>query len=211
MPMEINEKIRYLRKQKRLTLEQVGEAVGVGKSTVRKWETGDIANMRRDKIAKIAEVLGVTPSYLMGWEDENGNPIQRNNMPANAMQISTRVIPLAGVVGAGECIDFGKESTMESVYAVKGDYALEVGGDSMEPTIMRGDIITVSLSAEIRDGDIAVVQIDDGATIKRVTHLPDGSLLLISDNGHYPPRVVLAASNENCHVQGRVMSIVKEV
>ena len=32
-----------------LTLEQVGQKVGVGKSTVRKWETGDIENMKRDK------------------------------------------------------------------------------------------------------------------------------------------------------------------
>ena len=52
-----------------MSLEQVGDIVGVGKSTVRKWETGDIANMRRDKIALLAKALGVSPGYLMGWED----------------------------------------------------------------------------------------------------------------------------------------------
>ena len=30
-----------------------------------------IANMRRDKIAKLAEALHTTPGYLMGWEDES--------------------------------------------------------------------------------------------------------------------------------------------
>lgn len=54
-----------------MSLEQVGDIVGVGKSTVRKWETGDIANMRRDKIALLAQALGVTPGYLMGWEDNS--------------------------------------------------------------------------------------------------------------------------------------------
>lgn len=53
-----------------MTLEQVGDLVGVGKSTVRKWESGQIANMRRDKIALLAKALGVTPGFLMGWEDE---------------------------------------------------------------------------------------------------------------------------------------------
>jgi transcriptional regulator with XRE-family HTH domain len=62
-------KIKNLRHEKGLTLEQVADVVGVGKSTVRKWETGMIANMRRDKIADLAKALGTTPAYLMGWED----------------------------------------------------------------------------------------------------------------------------------------------
>lgn len=62
-------KIKYLRHRNGLTLEDVANAVGVGKSTVRKWETGIIANMRRDKIAALADVLNTTPAYLMGWED----------------------------------------------------------------------------------------------------------------------------------------------
>ena len=65
--MELGEKIKYLRLKNHLTLEQVGNYVGVGKSTVRKWENGIIENMRRDKIAKLAEILGTTPDYLMGW------------------------------------------------------------------------------------------------------------------------------------------------
>ncbi|MBE6792533.1 MAG: helix-turn-helix transcriptional regulator [Ruminococcaceae bacterium] len=64
------EKIRELRKEKGLTLEQVADIVGVGKSTVRKWETGMIANMKRDKIASLAKALGTTPAYLMGWTED---------------------------------------------------------------------------------------------------------------------------------------------
>ena len=64
------QRIKNLRQEKGLTLEQVADVVGVGKSTVRKWETGMIANMRRDKIADLAKALGTTPAYLMGWEEE---------------------------------------------------------------------------------------------------------------------------------------------
>ena len=63
------QRIKALRQEKGLTLEQVAEVVGVGKSTVRKWETGMIANMKRDKIADLAKALGTTPAYLMGWEE----------------------------------------------------------------------------------------------------------------------------------------------
>ena len=63
------QRIKELRKEKGLTLEQVADVVGVGKSTVRKWETGMIANMKRDKIALLAKALGTTPAYLMGWKE----------------------------------------------------------------------------------------------------------------------------------------------
>ena len=65
------QRIKALRQEKGLTLEQVADIVGVGKSTVRKWETGMIANMRRDKIADLAKALGTTPAYLMGWKEED--------------------------------------------------------------------------------------------------------------------------------------------
>lgn len=68
--LNIGDKIKLLREQNHLTLEQVGKDVGVGKSTVRKWETGAIANMRRDKIALLAKALHTTPAYLMGWDEE---------------------------------------------------------------------------------------------------------------------------------------------
>lgn len=68
--MTFGEKIKALRDQRGMTLEQVGDLVGVGKSTVRKWESGQIANMRRDKIALLAKALGVTPGYLMGWDTD---------------------------------------------------------------------------------------------------------------------------------------------
>ena len=72
------QKIKALRQEKNLTLEQVANVVGVGKSTVRKWETGMIANMKRDKIALLAKALGTTPAYLMGWKEVD----EKKNSPS---------------------------------------------------------------------------------------------------------------------------------
>ena len=68
MSSELSTKIKLLRKEKGLTLEQVGTVVGVEKSTVRKWETGMITSMKQDKIAKLAKALGTTTAYLMDIE-----------------------------------------------------------------------------------------------------------------------------------------------
>ncbi len=74
MENELSRKIKELRLANGMTLEQVASVVGVGKSTVRKWETGMIANMKRDKISLLAKALSTTPAYLMGWEDEPIKP-----------------------------------------------------------------------------------------------------------------------------------------
>lgn len=66
--MKTGEVIRKRRKELGLTLEQVANQVGVGKSTVRKWETGLIKNMRRDKISALSKALGVPPIQLMGLD-----------------------------------------------------------------------------------------------------------------------------------------------
>jgi len=66
---DLSRKIKQLRATQKITLEEIAQHVGVGKSTVRKWEVGQIENMRRDKIGKLAEALHTSPAYLMGWTD----------------------------------------------------------------------------------------------------------------------------------------------
>lgn len=74
---EMSKRIYQLRRAQGKTLEDVAKIVGVGKSTVRKWETGMIANMRRDKISKLAEALHTTPAYLMGWTEASATEYQK--------------------------------------------------------------------------------------------------------------------------------------
>lgn len=67
--MEIKDLIKLRRQELGLTYEELGKLVGVGKSTVRKWETGMIENMRRDNIVSLSKALNISPSILMGWEE----------------------------------------------------------------------------------------------------------------------------------------------
>lgn len=62
---EIANKIKARRIELGLTLEDVAQAVGVGRSTVQRWESGLIKNMGRDKIAALATVLQMSPVSLV--------------------------------------------------------------------------------------------------------------------------------------------------
>ncbi len=67
----IGYRIHSLRTEKGLSLSELARRVGVGASTVRKWETGYITKVGHDKIALLAEALETTPSEIMGWEQED--------------------------------------------------------------------------------------------------------------------------------------------
>lgn len=84
--MAIQDIIRKRRKELDLTYEEIGKIVGVSKSTVRKWETGAIENMRQDKIELLAQALKVTPGFLMGWENNDSNENDINVIAAHALE-----------------------------------------------------------------------------------------------------------------------------
>lgn len=78
------------RKELGLTLEDVGKIVGVSKSTVKKWESGYIENMKRDKIALLAKALQVSPLYIMGIDC---NLEEANNENYIRLQIESNTKP----------------------------------------------------------------------------------------------------------------------
>lgn len=67
--MEFRDLLRHRRETLGLTLEDVGNAVGVSKTTVQRWESGNIKNLRRDKIFALAQILQLSTSALMGWDE----------------------------------------------------------------------------------------------------------------------------------------------
>ncbi len=67
--------INQRRKDLGLTLEKIADYVGVSKSTVKKWESGYIKNMGRDKIMLLAEILQVSPLDILDLPENNENII----------------------------------------------------------------------------------------------------------------------------------------
>lgn len=64
----IGDKIRARREELGLTLEEVGDYIGVNKATVQRYESGNM-DIKRHVAIRLAEILHVTPSYIMGWDE----------------------------------------------------------------------------------------------------------------------------------------------
>lgn len=72
--MEFKDLIKKRRLELGKTLEQVGSEVGVSKTTVQRWESGLIKDVRRQKIYGLSKSLNTTPEYLMGLTDDPTPP-----------------------------------------------------------------------------------------------------------------------------------------
>lgn len=70
LSMKIGDKLRNRRKELGLSMKEVADRIGVAEATVSRWESGDIANMKRNYIRDYAKVLHVSPLYIMGEEDQ---------------------------------------------------------------------------------------------------------------------------------------------
>ncbi|QBX08079.1 MULTISPECIES: helix-turn-helix domain-containing protein [Streptococcus] len=64
----MNNKIKELRKKKKLTQEELAEKINVTKLTISRWERGERVP-KSDKAQQLADFLGVSVSYLLGYSD----------------------------------------------------------------------------------------------------------------------------------------------
>lgn len=96
MLMEFKDRIKKRRLEIGATLEDVGKIVGVSKATVLRWESGEIENVRLDKIEALAKALKISPAYIMGWEDEPETQKAPPENPNGAMEDAMRKAFLEG-------------------------------------------------------------------------------------------------------------------
>ncbi|WP_154836040.1 LexA family protein [Staphylococcus pasteuri] len=197
--------IKSRRKELNLTLEQVGDLVGVGKSTVRKWETGDIENMKRDKIVKLAKALRVSPSYIMGIDEEQP---QLETLPV-------KKIPVISKISAGLPI-YSEENLIDYIYFAtnklnsdKEEFGLKVSGDSMDKIFQDGDIVVVEKDSIVENGQLGVVMVNGyNATVKRIRYNGEQIILIPESNNtnHYPQ---VYGKDDEVKVIGRVVASQK--
>lgn len=69
--MELKDIIRFRRKELNLNLLDIAKACGVSEATVSRWESGNIGQMKRNRIAALSKVLNLSPAILVGTSDNN--------------------------------------------------------------------------------------------------------------------------------------------
>ena len=202
MKQTVSQIIKERRIELGLTQLQIANRVDVSEGTVSRWESGNIANMGRDKIAALATVLRLNPSIIAGWEEDS------------SLVPSAVKIPVLGRVPAGiplaaiECI-IDYEEIPISLARTGEFFGLQIKGDSMAPRILDGDVVIVKKQPNVESGEVAIILVNgDDATCKRILH-HDTGLSLISTNTAYPPRFYTAQEVERLPIQivGKVVEL----
>lgn len=205
--MDFKDKIKFNREKLGYTLEELSKLVGVSAPTIQRYESGEIKNVRRDKIAKLADALKVSPAYLMGWEDENRDPILEN-IPGIIMPTKMQKVPIIGTIACGDPI-FAEENYegyfMLDAKLPTSDFVLKAKGDSMiEANIFDGDLVFFRKQNDVDNGAIAAVLIDNEATLKRVSK-NNGIIVLQPCNKNYSPIVISKNDCKNVTILGEMV------
>lgn len=219
--MEISKKLRDRRKELNLTMLEVAQRTGVSEATVSRWESGDIANMRRDKIVALAKALQVAPAFIMGWDEavsagnstkpeENSNVIFLDEHKIHMIPLFESVSAGFGATAANEIIDY-IPCYIENEAEAFETLCIKVKGDSMFPKIEEGDIIQVRKQTSVDSGSIAVVLVDRAeGMVKKVVYGKDW-IELHSINPMYPIQEFKGPDVQRLEVVGLVKKIIKNV
>ena len=201
--MTTAENIRRLRLGARMSMETLGEHLGVSRQTVYRYESGAIVNIPRDKIERMAELFGVPVAELYGF---GGSLFDIPGL----LPVERRRVPLLGEIACGTPIYADEEH--ENYVAVGTetdvDFCLRAKGDSMiGARILDGDYVFVRAQDTVENGEIAVVIVGEEATLKRVYYYPEKQkLILTPENPAYEPLVYIGEELEEIKILGKAVA-----
>lgn len=205
--MEIGYLIKKERLRNNLSQEEVAKAIDSTKQAVYKYENGIVTNIPMDKIEKMAQLFGVSPAYLMGWEEKSAPQLDLQ-LFAEARPVHRKRLQMLGNVACGEPIFAEAEQDSMIDADTDADFCLTAKGDSMiNARIFDGDLLFVKQCDIVDDGEIAVVLIGDEATVKRFYYDRENNVVtLMPENPLYKPMRYVGADLDTIRVLGRVVA-----
>ena len=208
MIMSFGERLRIARQSQGLTQQQLAELIGVSRSTVAMWETGE-HQPDLDTVSKLATILKVSVDFLLGKTEDPTSLEQR--LKDQPWYVELRPIPVYNGANAGDIGTFPDDRNIVMWISVPkkgpGKYGVIVHGDSMEPDIKDGDIVVIDPDVAIDNGSKVIVIIDGQAYVKKI-YFQDNVIVLQSLNPRYPP-MTIPRRKMDVYVVGRVVWVVK--
>lgn len=181
---KIGEIMRVLRIKRGISQAELAGELGLKRSAIGNYELG-LREPDLDTIEAIADFFDVSIADLMGREESQpSNALPPGVVPMNKLHVQK--VPMIGEVAAGEPIYAPEDVDVYVDAPVKCDAAITIRGDSMSPNYLPGDVVYIKCTPDVPEGTVAVVFLDDEATLKHVYKRKTG-LTLWSDNPEYMP------------------------
>lgn len=220
----IGHRIKQVREEKKLSQEELANALGMHKSTIQRYETAQIEKIKLPVIEAISQTLDVNPEWLSDKTDVRTNystsdsPVERLRSQSVPYEPGKMIpIPVVGRVAAGytclaetdvECYELVDSESILDGYEYMW---LQVKGDSMEPLILEGDLVLVRLQEMVNTGDYAVVIVDEEDGLVKQLEISKNSITLISVNRYYPPREFQSDDINRVRIVGKVTEIKRKL
>ena len=213
--MTIGKRIKDLRTSLDMTQDELAKLTGYkSRSSIQKIESGE-RDITQSTIAAFAKALKVTPSVIMGWEENNENNTapDYSNIKGIMPLPEMRKVPLLGAIACGEPIYREEDEWISLPSDIKADFCLRCEGDSMiDARINDGDIVFIKACPEVDNGQIAAVSIDNEVTLKRVFYYPEKNrLVLYPENKAYEPFVYMNEELNDVRILGRAVMFLSGV
>lgn len=104
--MTTGQRIKARRKQVEMSADTLAEKLGISRSTVFRYENGDIEKMPIDIIKPIATALNTSVDYLMGWEEDPNSKYLQGTTPVTSesekIEFANRLFAAAGNVAPSD-------------------------------------------------------------------------------------------------------------
>lgn len=174
------------RKELKMQYAELSEKSGVPISSAKRILTGQTPDPRIETLKSLAYAMGLTLEDLDG--NTKSSTVSKN---INTSKPKFKTVPIIGTIGAGDPLYCEQEYQYSYVPEnYQCDFILTCGGDSMQPTIMKGEMVMFIDDPNIDDGQIAAIYIyeDNCAVLKRIYHREKGAITLKSDNEAYSER-----------------------
>ena len=199
----IGDRIKAKRLEKGISQDELARVLGYkSRSSINKIEK-DGRNLPQQKIAAIAQVLGTTPSYIMGWDEATTATPHPSLAPAKYKKFK-----VLGDIACGQPIEEIQqiEEFIETELNVHADYVLHCKGDSMiNARIFNGDYVFIKEQPEVENGEIAAVELDGTVTLKRFYRYDD-YIELRAENPTYKPIIIHQTDFDSIRVLGKAVA-----
>ncbi len=212
--MNVGQRIKLRREQLNMSAEELGNKIGKAKTTIYRYELGQIEKLPTSVLEAVATALMTSPSYLMGWTDDP-NIREQTTQFNNIFPIQTQRIPMLGDIACGKPIfaNEERESYVQAGMNIKADFCLTARGDSMiGARIHDGDIVFCRSQTMVDNGEIAAVIIGEEATLKRVYYYPEKKkLVLQAENPKYEPFVYVGSELDEITILGKAIAFQSDI
>jgi len=234
----IHERLKCLRKTLGLSQEEFGKRIGKSLRTIQYWEAGTV-QIPDTALKLISQIFGVSYEWLKTgqgemWEkkekiEEEEEMLRKirelilEDLIEKTVEFLRKFerIPIVERAGAGfpeHPVDMeviGWIFTSKETSQQGGKFAVEVRGDSMEPTLHDGDFVVfkpyVGDGSDIPNGKVVVVRNHSGELIVKRLIKINGLIMLTSDNPKYPPIPPEQIKTEDLRIVGVAVKIVREI